>query len=56
VEELELQTAENAFVRCKDYPGIQFVKRLQSIQQVAVRKAEVKQAGNLMKSLEKKKT
>jgi len=41
VEELDLSAAENAFVRCKDYPGIQFVKRLQSVQQEAVRRAEV---------------
>lgn len=33
--------AESAFVRCKDYPGIQFIKRLQNVQNRAVQKAEV---------------
>lgn len=41
VEALDLQTAEGAFVRCKDYSGIQFVKRLQSIQNSQVQKGEV---------------
>ncbi len=41
MEELELGAAENAYVRCKDYPGIQFVKRLQNVQDDAVRRAEV---------------
>ncbi len=41
VEDLDLATAENAYVRCKDFPGIQFVKRLQSVQNEAVKKAEV---------------
>ncbi len=41
VEELDLATAENAYVRCKDYPGIQFIKRLQNMQNEAVKKAEV---------------
>ncbi len=41
VDDLDLATAENAYVRCKDYPGIQFVKRLQSVQNEAVKKAEV---------------
>ncbi len=41
VEALDLNTAETAFVRCKDYPGIQFVKRLRAVQQEAVRRAEV---------------
>ncbi|KAG1701662.1 WD repeat-containing protein 35 [Nymphon striatum] len=32
LKKLELTTAENAFVRCKDYQGIQFVKQLKSLQ------------------------
>ena len=32
LEMLELPTAETAFVKCKDYAGIQFVKKLQNLQ------------------------
>lgn len=41
IEDLDFVTAESAFVRCKDYPGIQFVKRLQNVQHKVVQKAEV---------------
>ncbi|XP_049861684.1 WD repeat-containing protein 35 isoform X1 [Schistocerca gregaria] len=41
VQQLDLSTAEAAFVRCSDYPGIQFVKRLQNIQNDTLKKAEV---------------
>ena len=41
IEELDFTTAESAYVRCKDYPGIQFVKRLQNIQNQTIQKAEV---------------
>ena len=41
VEALDLTTAETAFVRCKDYPGIQFVKRLSNITNSTIQKAEV---------------
>lgn len=41
VENLELVIAETAYVRCKDYPGIQFVKRLSNITNKSVQKAEV---------------
>lgn len=42
LEKLDLKSAEAAFVRCKDYAGIQLVKRISSIQNEAIRKAEVK--------------
>ena len=41
VEGLDLATAETAYVRCKDYPGIQFVKRLANITNKNVQRAEV---------------
>ena len=41
VDALDLTTAETAYVRCKDYPGIQFVKRLSSITNSTIQKAEV---------------
>ena len=41
VEVLDLPTAETAYVRCKDYPGIQFVKRLANITNQTIQKAEV---------------
>ena len=41
VESLDLTTAETAFVRCKDYPGIQFVKRLSNITNSTIQRAEV---------------
>ncbi len=33
--------AEAAYVRCKDYPGIQFTKRLSRIQNETIKRAEV---------------
>lgn len=41
MERLNLNIADQAFVHCKDYPGIQFVKRLANLQNEAIRKAEV---------------
>lgn len=41
IEDLDLATAESAYVRCKDYPGIQFIKRLQNIQNQRIQKAEI---------------
>ena len=33
--------ADQAFVRCKDYQGLQFVKKLKNLQKEEMRKAEV---------------
>lgn len=33
--------AEQAFVRCRDYQGIEFVKRLKNLQSETMRSAEV---------------
>ena len=41
LQKLELKTAEQAFVRCKDYQGIEFVKRLGNLQSEAMKQAEV---------------
>lgn len=41
LEKQDLKNAEAAFVRCKDYPGIQLVKKISNIQNEALRKAEV---------------
>ena len=41
VEALDLTTAETAYVRCKDYPGIQFVKRLANVTNANIQRAEV---------------
>ncbi|XP_067008662.1 WD repeat-containing protein 35 [Anabrus simplex] len=41
VQQLDLPTAEAAFVRCSNYPGIQFVKKLQNIHNDTLKKAEV---------------
>lgn len=38
---LDLDTAENAFVRCTNYPGIQLIKRLHTMNNVNLQKAEV---------------
>lgn len=40
-ENLEFTIAEAAYVRCKDFAGIQFVKRLQNIQSPKIQRAEV---------------
>uniref|UniRef100_A0AAR2LTQ0 WD repeat-containing protein 35 n=1 Tax=Pygocentrus nattereri TaxID=42514 RepID=A0AAR2LTQ0_PYGNA len=41
LQNLQLKTAEQAFVRCKDYQGIEFVKRLGNLQSEAMKQAEV---------------
>uniref|UniRef100_A0A3Q3JKH4 WD repeat-containing protein 35 n=1 Tax=Monopterus albus TaxID=43700 RepID=A0A3Q3JKH4_MONAL len=41
LQKLDLKTAEHAFVRCKDYQGIEFVKRLANLQSEPMKQAEV---------------
>ncbi|XP_066091676.1 WD repeat-containing protein 35 isoform X1 [Saccopteryx bilineata] len=41
LQKLSLYTAEQAFVRCKDYQGIKFVKRLSNLQSEVLKQAEV---------------
>ncbi|KAH0621957.1 hypothetical protein JD844_023742 [Phrynosoma platyrhinos] len=41
LQRLDLHTAEQAFVRYKNYQGIKFVKRLQNLQSESLRQAEV---------------
>lgn len=41
LEKLDLKTAEQAFVRCKDYQGIEFVKRLGNLLSEPMKQAEV---------------
>ncbi|XP_075001097.1 WD repeat-containing protein 35 isoform X5 [Calonectris borealis] len=41
LQKLDLQTAEQAFVRCKDYQGIKFVKCLGNLQSESMKQAEV---------------
>ncbi|XP_054833887.1 WD repeat-containing protein 35 [Eublepharis macularius] len=41
LQKLDLQTAEQAFVRYKDYQGIKFVKRLGNLKSEAMKQAEV---------------
>lgn len=41
LQKLDLQTAEKAFVCCKDYQGIKFVKRLGNLQSESMKQAEV---------------
>uniref|UniRef100_A0A7M4EBJ1 WD repeat-containing protein 35 n=3 Tax=Crocodylus porosus TaxID=8502 RepID=A0A7M4EBJ1_CROPO len=41
LQKLDLPTAEQAFVRCKDYQGIKFVKRLGNLQSESMKQAEV---------------
>ncbi|XP_012869217.1 PREDICTED: WD repeat-containing protein 35 [Dipodomys ordii] len=41
LQKLDLDTAEQAFVRCRDYQGIKFVKRLGNLQSESMKKAEV---------------
>uniref|UniRef100_A0A672HZ34 WD repeat-containing protein 35 n=1 Tax=Salarias fasciatus TaxID=181472 RepID=A0A672HZ34_SALFA len=41
LEKLDLKTAEQAFVRCNDYQGIEFVKRLGNLQSEPMKQAEV---------------
>ena len=40
-ENLEFSIAEASYVRCKDFAGIQFIKRLQNIQSPTIQRAEV---------------
>ncbi|XP_072032249.1 WD repeat-containing protein 35-like isoform X2 [Amphiura filiformis] len=41
LENLDLKMADQAFVRCRDYQGIEFVKRLGNLQSETMRSAEV---------------
>ncbi|XP_033032639.1 WD repeat-containing protein 35 [Trachypithecus francoisi] len=41
LQKLDLYTAEQAFVRCKDYQGIKFVKRLGKLPSESMKQAEV---------------
>ncbi|XP_061599596.1 WD repeat-containing protein 35 [Cololabis saira] len=41
LEKLDLKTADQAFVRCRDYQGIEFVKRLGHLQSEPMKQAEV---------------
>ncbi|XP_036118510.1 WD repeat-containing protein 35 isoform X2 [Molossus molossus] len=41
LQKLDLDAAEQAFVRCKDYQGIKFAKRLGRLQSEAMQQAEV---------------
>ncbi|XP_037007685.2 WD repeat-containing protein 35 isoform X2 [Artibeus jamaicensis] len=41
LQKLDLNTAEQAFVHCKDYQGIKFVKRLGNLQSESMKRAEV---------------
>ncbi|KAM8834110.1 WD repeat-containing protein 35 [Synchiropus picturatus] len=41
LQKLDLKTAEQAFVRCKDYQGIEFVKRLGNLHNEPMKQAEV---------------
>ena len=41
LKKLDLETAESAYVRCTNYQGIQFIKKLRSIQNKSIQKAEV---------------
>ncbi|XP_077517801.1 intraflagellar transport protein Oseg4 [Amblyomma americanum] len=42
LQKMDFQTAEAAFVRCRDYQGIQFVKHIANLPNEDIRKAEVK--------------
>ncbi|XP_014248010.1 WD repeat-containing protein 35 isoform X2 [Cimex lectularius] len=41
VKKLDLKTAEAAFVRCSDYPGIQLIKRLSNVTNDQIKRAQV---------------
>lgn len=41
LKDLDLETAENAMVRCTDYLGIQFIKRLRNVHNDQLKKAEI---------------
>lgn len=53
LKKLDLKTAEHAFVKCKDFYGIEFVKKLQHITSQEVRKAEVAAYFNQFEEAEK---
>lgn len=42
LKKLDLETAEGAFVRCANYPGLQLIKRLRSIQNENLQKVYVR--------------
>ncbi|XP_070533961.1 WD repeat-containing protein 35-like isoform X2 [Ptychodera flava] len=41
LENLDLKTADQAFVRCRDYQGIEFVKKLGNLQSEMMKQAEI---------------
>lgn len=41
LKQLDLETAETAFVRSNNYPGVQLIKRLNAIQSETLKKAEI---------------
>lgn len=41
LKKLDLENAESAFVRCTNYTGIQFIKKLKGIQNESIQKAEI---------------
>lgn len=41
LQKLDLYMAQQAFVRCKDYQGIKFVKRLGNLQSESMKQAEI---------------
>ena len=41
LKKLDLETAESSFVRCNNYPGIQLIKRLLTIQNDNLKMAEI---------------
>lgn len=41
LKKLDLETAESAFVRCTNYPGIQLIKKLKTMQNENLQKAEI---------------
>lgn len=41
LQKLDLYMAQQAFVHCKDYQGIKFVKRLGNLQSESMKQAEI---------------
>lgn len=41
LKKLDIETAESSFVRCTNYPGLQLLKRLKTIQNENLKKAEI---------------
>ncbi|KAF6214979.1 hypothetical protein GE061_009727 [Apolygus lucorum] len=41
IKNLDLKTAESAFVRCSDYPGIQLVKKLTNVTNDQIKRAQI---------------